>query len=316
MKTTKMIGVQVVALLLALLASSLLVFAALYAAPGDPITVLSGGRQLTPEAESALQEQYHLNDPFLARYGAWLGDVVTGDLGTSIDSGGDVSALIKPRLESTLLLLAMASLLMVTVGIGLGLAAGLGGPKLDAAVRVASSLGIAVPAFVAAIVLIAVFAVGLGWFPVFGSGDGLPDQIYHLTLPAIALALAQWSSLARVTRVSVRGEADREHVEGARARGLPEAQIIRRHVLRNAMIPITTVAGLTIAGMIAATVVVETAFGLNGLGSLLVDAVTGKDFAVVQAVSLILVALFLIINLIVDLGYAAMDPRIRSGDSR
>jgi peptide/nickel transport system permease protein len=311
-----MISVQAVTFILALLVSSFLVFASLYAAPGDPITVLSGGRQLSPESVAALEDEYNLNDPFLERYVEWLGGALHGDFGTSITSRADVSAVVKPRLESTLLLLGMASILLVVVGIGMGLAAGLGGPRLDGFVQIVSSVGIAIPTFVAAIVLIAVFAVGLGWFPVFGSGDGLADQIYHLTLPAIALALSQWSSLARVTRVAVRAEADREHVEGARSRGLNESEIVRRHVLRNAMIPITTVAGLTVAGTIAATVVVETAFGLNGLGSLLVDAVKAKDFAVVQAVSLLLVTFFLVINLMVDLGYALIDPRIRTRGAR
>jgi len=315
-KTARLISVQVSAFVLALIASSFVVHAALYVAPGDPITVLSAGRNLTPEAERALVEQYNLDDPFLTRYFTWLFDVAQGDMGTSIIQNADVAALITPRLGSTLLLLAMASFLMVVVGIGMGLAAGLGGRKLDGGVRAASSLGIATPSFVAAIVLIAVFAVGLGWFPVFGAGEGFLDRVYHLILPSVALALAQWSSIARVTRISVRSEADKEHVETARSRGLSESGIIKRHVLRNAMIPITTIAGLTIAGTIAATVVVETAFGINGMGSLLIESVTSKDFAVVQAVSLIYVAFFLVVNMIVDLSYTLIDPRIRTGDSK
>jgi peptide/nickel transport system permease protein len=314
-KAARLISVQVSAFMLALFVSSFVVHSALYVAPGNPITVLSAGRNLTPEGEAALVEQYNLDDPFLSRYVTWLTDIVQGNMGTSILQNADVSELITPRLSSTLLLLAMASFLMVVFGVGLGLAAGLGGRKLDAGVRAASSLGIATPSFVAAIVLIAVFSVGLGWFPVFGSGDGFFDEVYHLILPAIALALAQWSSIARVTRISVRTEADQEHVETARSRGLSESGIIRRHVLRNAMIPISTIAGLTIAGTIAATVVVETAFALNGLGALLVDSVTSKDFAVVQAVSLIYVAFFLVVNMLVDLGYVLIDPRIRTGGS-
>lgn len=311
-----MIGVQVAAFLLALVVSSFVVHSALYIAPGDPLKVLSAGRGLTPEAEQELQQEYNLDEPFLTRYVSWISDFVQGDMGTSIIQNADVSSLIGPRLGTTLLLLAMASVLMVVFGVGLGLVAGLGGPRQDAGVRAASSLGIATPSFVAAILLIAVFSVGLGWFPVFGSGDGFADKIYHLTLPAIALAMAQWASIARVTRVSVRTEAGREHVEAARSRGLPEAGIVRHHVLRNAMIPISTIAGLTIAATIAATIVVETAFALNGLGSLLVDSVTSKDFAVVQAVSLVYVAFFLIVNIVVDLGYALLDPRIRTGGLR
>jgi peptide/nickel transport system permease protein len=146
---------------------------------------------------------------------------------------------------------------------------------------------------------------------VFGSGNGFFDQLYHLFLPAIALALAGLAYIARVTRVAVKTEASREHVQTAESRGVPRREIVRRHILRNAMIPITTVTGLMIAGTISSTVVVETAFGLDGLGSLLVQAVTAKDFAVVQAVSLILVSAFLVINLLVDLSYYLIDPRIR-----
>ena len=307
----RVISWQVAAALLALLVSSFIVYGALYLAPGDPITVLAGGRKLSPASSHALHQFYHLNEPFIARYWAWLGEVLHGNFGISIDHHINVAALIRPRLGSTLLLLVMASILMVVGGVGLGVVAGLGGPKLDGAVRAASSLGVAMPTFIASILLIAVFSVGLGWFPVLGSGSGFADEVYHLTLPAIALALAQLSTLARVTRVSIRSESDREHVATARSRGLPESEIVRRHVLRNAMIPISTVAGLTIAGTIAGTVVVETAFGLNGLGSLLIESVTAKDFAVVQAVSLIFVALFLIVNLLVDLTYGLIDPRIR-----
>ncbi len=316
MKATQLIGVQVASFLLALLAASFLIYGALDLSPGDPLTVLSAGRELSPQAEQELRDQYNLDDPFLSRYAAWLTDFTQGDMGTSITQNADVSDLIGPRLETTFLLLAMASVLMVSAGIGLGLLAGLRGGRADGSVRAASSLGIATPSFVAAIVLIAVFSVGLGWFPVIGSGEGLADKIYHLILPAIALAFAQWASIARVTRVAVRTEAGSEHVETARSRGLPESGIVRRHILRNAMIPISTIAGLTIAGTIAATVVVESAFSLNGLGSLLVDSVTAKDFAVVQAVSLIYVAFFLLINMAVDLGYALLDPRVRTGGSR
>jgi peptide/nickel transport system permease protein len=306
------VGAQVAGVVLSLLVSTFVVFGALYVAPGDPITVLTGGRAITPAARAALEQQYHLDDPFFVRYWAWLTGLVQGDMGTSIVAHQPVADVIGPRLVTTLLLLAMAALLIVAVGVGLGLAAGLGGRGVDGTVRTVTSVGVAVPPFVVAIVLISLFAVRLEWFPVFGSGDGLGDRLYHLTLPAVALALSGLCYVARVTRVSVRAEATREHVETARARGLPRGRIVRHHILRNALIPISTIAGLTVAGTIATAVVVESAFGLNGLGSLLVSSVTAKDFAVVQAVSVLLVVLFLVVNLLVDLGYALIDPRIRS----
>ena len=150
------------------------------------------------------------------------------------------------------------------------------------------------------------------WFPVFGAGRGILGRLHHLTLPAIALALSSCAYVARVSRAAIKDELRREHVETAESRGLSSRVVIRRHVFRNALIPITTVAGLTIASLVGGTVVVETAFALNGLGSYLVLAVQQKDFAVVQAIVLILVFVFVVVNTIVDLLYAAIDPRVRA----
>ena len=157
------------------------------------------------------------------------------------------------------------------------------------------------------------FAVQLGWFPAIGAGAGLAGRVQHLVLPAIAVALAQLAYLARITRAATREELGREHVETARARGLAPSQIVRRHVLRNAMVPIVTVSGLTVAGLLTTTVVVERAFNLDGVGSLLVEAVIRKDFAVVQAVSLLLVTAFILVNALVDGCYRVLDPRLRPG---
>jgi peptide/nickel transport system permease protein len=302
---------RVAGLLLTLAASSFLVFSSLYLAPGDPVATLSGGRTLPPEAVQALRHQYHLDDPFLARYLAWLGDLVRGDPGDSLAFGTGVGDLIGSRAATTALLVAMASVLIVGGGVGLGLVAGIRGGLLDKGVLLATVVGQAVPSFVAAIVLIWVFAVRLGWFPAIGTGTGLGGRVQHLVLPAIAVALAQLAYLARITRAATQEELRREHVETARARGLAPSQIVRRHVVRNAMVPIVTVSGLTVAGLLTTTVVVERAFNLDGVGSLLVEAVIRKDFAVVQAVSLLLVAAFILVNTMVDVVYGALDPRMR-----
>lgn len=300
-------------LLLTLVASSFLIFSALYLAPGDPIATLSGGRTLPPEAVQALRHQHHLEDPFLTRYLAWLGDLVQGDPGVSFVFNDTVADLIAARAMTTAMLVVMASVLIVGVGTTLGLAAGIRGGLLDKGVLLATVVGQAVPSFVAAIMLIWLFAVQLGWFPAIGSGSGLAGRARHLILPAIALALAQLAYVARITRAATREELRREHVETARARGLAPWQIARRHVVRNAMIPIVTVSGLTIAGLLTTTVVVERAFNLDGVGSLLVEAVVRKDFAVVQAVSLLLVTAFVVVNTLVDLLYGVLDPRVRLG---
>jgi peptide/nickel transport system permease protein len=174
-------------------------------------------------------------------------------------------------------------------------------------------IGQAVPSFVAAIVLTWLFAVRLRWFPAIGSGAGLAGRLHHLTLPAVALTVAYLAFVARVARAASLDELGREHVETARARGFSQWQVVRRHVVRNAMIPIVTVSGLTIAGLLAATVVVERAFNLDGLGSLLVEAVVRKDIAVVQPVSLVLVTAFVVVNTLVDLLSSALDPRVAHG---
>jgi len=300
-------------LVLTLVASSFLIFSSLYLAPGDPISTLSGGRTLPPEAVQALRHQYHLEDPFPTRYLSWLGDLMQGDPGESLVFNAKVADLISARAQTTAMLVAMASVLIVGVGVTLGLAAGIRGGLLDKGILLATVIGQAVPSFVAAIVLIWLFAVQLGWFPATGSGVGLAGRVQHLTLPAIALALAQLAYVARIARAATREEMGREHVETARARGLAPSQIARRHIVRNAMIPIVTVSGLTVAGLLTTTVVVERAFNLDGVGSLLVEAVVRKDFAVVQAVSLILVTAFVVVNTLVDLLYGVLDPRVGLG---
>ena len=193
----------------------------------------------------------------------------------------------------------------------------LGGLKrgfADTVVIVVTTIGAAVPTFVAAIVLLSVFAVQLGWFPALGTGDGVFDQIKHLTLPAVALAFSAVALVARVTRTSVREELRREHVQTATSRGIPMRLIVRRHVLRNASIPITTVVGLTIASLFAASAIVERAFSLNGIGAYLIQAAASKDMAVVQGITLVIVTVFVVINTLVDVLYAILDPRVSLGD--
>ena len=301
---------RLVGLVVTLVLASFLIYSSLYLTPGDPVSTLSGGRTLPPEAVQALSDQHHLDDPFFIRYLAWLGDVIRGDLGESLVFNTTVTDLLAARVGTTVMLVAMASVLIFGVGITLGLVAGIRGGLLDKGLLVTTVIGQAIPSFVAAIALIWLFAVRLGWFPAIGSGEGFVDRLHHLTLPAIALTLAYLAYVSRVVRAATREELGREHVETARARGLSPSQIVRRHVVRNAMIPIVTVSGLTIAGLLAATVVVERAFNLDGLGSLLVEAVVRQDVAVVQAVSLILVSAFVVINTLVDLLSKVLDPRV------
>jgi peptide/nickel transport system permease protein len=296
-----------------LVVSSFVIFSALYLAPGNPIAVLSGGRTLPPESIKVLEARYHLNDPFLTQYWLWLKGVVHGDFGISIALRENVSTLIASRIGTTAALVLYASLLILVIGIGLGLAAGLRRGVLDTSVLAVTAVSAAIPSFVAAIVLILLFSVKLTLFPSLGDGQGLFGTIYHLTLPAVALAISSLAIVARVTRASVREEFGREHVQTAVSRGIPYRQLVRRHVLRNAAIPITTISGITVASLIAIAAVVERAFGLNGLGAYLVSAANSKDFAVVQGISLVLVTAFVVVNVLVDVLYAILDPRVSLG---
>lgn len=297
-----------------LVVSSFVIYSALYLAPGNPIATLTGGRTPTPEAIAILEERYHLNEPFLTRYLDWLVAVLHGDFGVSIPLHQDVSTLIAERMGITASLVLYAAVIILVVGIGSGILAALRPGLIDSSVIIGSTISAALPSFIAAIVLLLVFAVQLGWFPAFGPGAGGLDRIYHLTLPAVALAFASLAIVARVTRASVRDELQREHVQTATSRGIPRHLVIRRHVLRNAAIPISTVAGLTIASLIALSAIVERAFALNGLGSYLIQAALSKDFAVVQGISLVLVMAFVITNTIVDILYALLDPRVKLGE--
>jgi peptide/nickel transport system permease protein len=309
-RVVSFVAVRLAGLAATLLVMSFIVYGALYIAPGNPIAVLTGGRPLPARTIAAIEAQYGFEKPFLIRYAGWLGDVLRGNFGKSIVFRENVSTLIAARVGTTVFLVAYAAVLIIAFSVLLGILSALRGGRTDTAILGVTTVGIATPSFVAAIGMISVFTLGLHWFPAIGAGSGFPDMLWHLTMPAAALALAGTAYVARLTRTAATEELAREHVDTARSRGIPERLVIRRHVLRNAMIPITTVSGLTVAGLIAGSVVVENAFALNGLGSYLVTSVEQKDFPVVQAIALLLVASFVVINTVVDILYAVIDPRI------
>ncbi|GAA4026349.1 ABC transporter permease [Streptomyces sp. NBC_01352] len=296
-----------------LLAASFVIFAAVYAAPGDPAVFLAGGRdKLTPERLATVRAQYHLDEPLIVQYGRWLADCLHLDLGRSFKYGDQVADLISARLATTLELVAYATLLFVVLGVGAGiLAAVKQSTWVDSAVVGGTTLAASVPSFVAAIALVSLFGVQLGWFPVTGTGTGFAGTLHHLTLPALSLALGALALISRVTRQAMADAAASDHVEAARSSGIPEREIVRRHVLRNALGPIITMCGLVMAGMLAGTVVVETAFGISGIGSLLVGAINTHDFPVAQAVLLLMVTGYVVVTTVVDLVHPLLDPRVR-----
>ncbi|WP_306336740.1 ABC transporter permease [Streptomyces sp. KL118A] len=296
-----------------LLAASFVVFGAMYLAPGSPASFLLSGRSASPEAVAAINSQYHLDDPFAVRYLDWLGGILHGDFGRSITYRTDVSRLLADRLPTTLLLIVMSLAVVVAGGLLLGRIAAVRGGRTDSVILVVTTFAVGTPSFVAAVLLQGLFAVRLGWFPSGGAGDGLGDMIWHLTLPSLALALYLIGMLARVTRSAMVEALDGEHVTVARSRGVPERLVIHRHVFRNALGTVLTTGGLVVSTLLVCTILVETAFSVGGIGQLLELSTTTKDFPTVQAIALIVVALFMAVNLLVDLLLPLVDPRITLG---
>ncbi|HKP08235.1 MAG TPA: ABC transporter permease [Microbacterium sp.] len=295
-------------LLLTLFLSSIVIFSAVLLTPGDPVVALAGGVRPTPEMIEAIKAEHHLDQPIWVQYLYWIGGVLTGDLGTSFVYKTPVTELIAPRFGVTLLLVLYTIVLIAIFGIGSGILAATRGRATDRAVLVATSFGVALPTFVVAILLIWVFGRVLGLFPVYGAGEGLVDNLYHLTLPAISLSVLYIAYLSRITRGAVVGQLHSEHVDTARVRGIPRSQIFRRHVFLNASPQILAISGATVAGLFAASAIAEQAFGIGGLGSLLTEAAARKDLPVVQVISLLLVILFVVLNAAADVAIALIDP--------
>lgn len=296
-----------------LLAASFVIFGAMYLAPGNPAAFLLSGRAASPAALAEIDSEYHLNEPFTVQYARWLGQVLHGDFGRSIEYRTPVSTLLAARIPNTLLLVAMALVLVIVFGLVLGWIGAVRGGAVDSTILVATTFAVGTPSFVAAILLQGLFAVKLHWFPSGGNGVGLAQTLWHLALPAFALALYLIGLLSRVTRSAMLEALEDEHVTVARSRGVPERQVIRRHVFRNSLGTVLTMSGLIISTLVVCTVLVESAFSVNGIGQLLDLSSTTKDFPVVQAISLIIVALFMVVNLVVDLLLPLVDPRLTLG---
>jgi peptide/nickel transport system permease protein len=314
MNTLRRVAGKLGALLLTLFLASLLVFFSRFLVPGDPVTFLLRGRKPSPEAVAQVTAQYGLDLPPWQQYVNWLAGVLQGDFGRSLQYRQDVAQVIGDRLPVTLGLVVMAGTMIAVVGLTAGIIAALNrGRVLDRGVLVGLTVLGAIPSFVGSIVLIAVFAVQLGWFPSFGSGEGFLDTVYHLVLPSIALAIVFVVLVGKVVRSSMIEQLGREHVEVATSRGLKRGTVIRRHVFRNSIGPILTVSGVLVAGLLVASSIVEAAFGLSGIGSLLVQSVDRLDFPVVQAIVLLIVTAFVVVNAVIDVLEPWIDPRAAAG---
>ena len=297
-----------------LLVASMVVFAVLAVLPGDPAEV-AAGTQATPEQVAALRDEYGLNGSVPQRYVRWLGDILTGDLGNTFVSKRSIASEIGTRLQVTLPLVLMGMVLAVAVAIPLGVIAAVGHRKvLGTAVSAVAQLGIAVPAFWAGLMLITLVAVRWGLLPAGGFipwGESPWEAFRSLLLPAISLAIVQAAILTRYVRSSVLEVMREDYIRTARAKGLSQWAALRRHGLRNAAIPVVTVLGLQLTALLVGAVVIENVFTLPGLGKQLLDGINSREIVLVLDIVMILVAAALVVNLIVDLLYLAIDPRLR-----
>lgn len=301
-------------LVLTLLVASLVIFFAMEVVPGDPAAFMLG-LNATPEAVDALREQLGLNQGLVARYFDWVTGMLSGDFGRSYTYRVEVGELIAARaaVSAPLTLYALFLTLLIAFPIGL-IAATQRGTLWDGGIMGLTQLGIAVPNFWVGILLVFTLGLGLGWFPSGGFPGweaGLWKGLHALTLPAISLALFQGSILARVMRSSVIETLDQDYMRTARAKGLSRREAVLGHALRNAMIPVMTIIGLQFSFLLAGAIIVENVFFLPGLGRLTFQAITQRDLIVVESAVMLLVATVVIVNFLVDVAYALIDPRLR-----
>ncbi|QQA44322.1 ABC transporter permease [Pelagovum pacificum] len=288
-----------------------MVFIAMRVLPGDP-AIAALGDLATADQLAEFRERMGLNEPMLTQYLTFVWNMLTLDFGQSLMNGRDVSGLIAYNLPYTIELTLSSVFLGVIVGVPFGVWAATNPNKApDSAMRGYSLIGYAVPDFYLGALLLITFSLNLGWFPINGGGDGFADRLYHLVLPAITLAFIKSAFLGRLTRTAVLEVMGRDYVRTARAKGAREKRVIYRHGLRNALLPLTTGLGLSTLSALSGSVAVELVFNRPGLGQLLISAIAERDYAVIQA-GITVFALFVVaINLLMDLAYVLIDPRIR-----
>jgi len=293
---------------------ALFVFSLLYLSPGDPAAVIAGDIA-TEDDIARIRARLGLDQSYFVRFGTWLWALAHGDLGTSIFTGLPVTTLIGQRVEPTLALTLCTLVVAVALAVPLGVvAAARAGSWIDRVVMAISVLGFSVPVFVLAYGLVLVFAVGLEWLPVQGYSSitkGLWPFVQHMILPSAALGITYMALIARITRASMLDVLAQDYVRTAHAKGLAPGAVLVRHALKNAAVPIVTIIGIGIALLIGGVVVTETVFAIPGIGRLTVDAILRRDYPIIQGVTLLFSAVYVLVNLLVDLSYTLFDPRIR-----
>lgn len=297
-----------------MLVVGIVVFFVVRSVPGDVTSALLG-QDATPQQIADLRERLNLDQPVPAQFVAWFGGIVTGDLGNSIYMRMPVIKAIQQRIEPTGMLALTASVVAILLGITLGVIAAVKhGTFIDYVVMVVAMLGLSLPTFWLGLLMIMLFAVTLQWLPAAGYAalaDGPVNTLRYLVMPAVALGFSQAAVIARMTRSSVLDTLGEDFVRTARSKGLAPRRVVLRHALRNAMIPVLTVIGLSVATLAGGVVVTETVFNIPGAGRLVIESVQRRDYPVIQGAVIAVALVYAAINLLVDLSYLALDPRVR-----
>jgi peptide/nickel transport system permease protein len=286
------------------------VFLSVHFVPGDPIRIMMHGR-IADEDVAAIYTKLGMDRPLLLQYVSYVGNALIGDLGTSLIQNAPVSRLVFEKLWPTLMLLGVSALISIFLALPLALLSAFYRSRwIDHLIRIASMVGFAMPSFWVGLLLMVLFGLWLGWFPISGFGSTAGDRLYHLFLPSLTIALFLTPILIQSLRSSMLDVLTAEYIEVARAKGLSEWRILTKHVLRNALIPVITVLAVNISWLISGAVVVEYVFSLPGLGSLLVRSVGYRDYPLIQGLSLVFAVLVVLVNLAADLSYMVVDRRV------
>lgn len=287
--------------------ATFLIFALVFAIPGDPIRALSGEKPMPPSVRAQLEQEYNLDEPFLVQYGLYLGGLVQGDFGQDF-RGREVTEIMSDRLPVTFQLAIYAFIIEIVIGIGAGIMAGIrGGGFIDNLVKLSTLVVISIPIFVLGFIAQLTFGVRLGWFPVSGINQGF----YSYLLPALVLGSVSLAYIARLTRTSLIENLRADYVRTATAKGMKRQRVIGIHALRNSLIPVITFLGVDLGALMGGAIVTETIFNLPGIGRAVFEAVQRQEGTVVVGIVTFLVLIFMLSNLLVDVLYAVLDPRIR-----
>jgi len=299
-------------MLLILLVTSIIIFALVRLSPSDPIASMTKGKAISAQTRQELMGQYHLDKSLPEQYLIWITGALHGDLGQSFIHKDTVNALIAQRLPTTLQLVLMSAVLAILISIPIGVISAVKmNTALDRTLSILTLIFVASPVFLTGIILMFFFALKIPAFPSFGTGDGFVQNLRYLFLPSLALGLNMVALIARITRSNMIEQLNANYAATAIAKGVPYSRVVMGHCFKNALIPVITVASIQFGTMIVGAVLVENVFALGGIGAVLLDGVKSADYPVVQGITLMLVAFFLLINLLVDIIYAVIDPRIR-----